>query len=65
MTNLSRKIYDSWIAFYCFVLKTNTEQKTTFFIKHPFSKCDHIYGFVQIWTYLLKNSLIVNLSSFF
>ena len=61
MTNLSRKSYDSWIAFYCFVLKTNTEQKMTFFIKHSFSKCDQIYGFVQIWTHLLKKSLMKNL----
>ena len=32
-----------------------------FFIKDFFSKCDQIRGFLQIWSYLLKKSLMENL----
>ena len=37
---------------------TNTEQKMKFSIKDFFSKCDQIHRKLQIWSYLLKKSLM-------
>ena len=37
-----------------------TAQKMKFFIKDYFSKCDQIHSFLQIWSYLLKKSLMEN-----
>ena len=39
-----------------------TAQKIKFFIKDFFSKCDQIRSFLQIWTHLLKKSLMENFS---
>ena len=39
---------------------TSTAQKMIFFIKDFFSKCDQIRMKPQIWSHLLKNSLIEN-----
>ena len=38
----------------------STAQKMTFSIKDFFSKCDQIRGFLGIWSYLLKKSLMEN-----
>ena len=35
--------------------------KKTFFIKYFFSKCDQIRSFLQIWSHLLKKSLMENI----
>ena len=37
-----------------------TAQKMKFPIKDFFSKCDQIHSFLQIWSYLLKKSLMEN-----
>ena len=37
-----------------------TAQKMKFSIKDFFSKCDQIRGFLQIWSHLLKKSIIKN-----
>ena len=37
-----------------------TAQKMKFFIKDLFSKCDQIRSFLQIWSHLLKKSLMEN-----
>ena len=37
-----------------------TAQKVKFFIKDFFSKCDQIRSLLQIWSHLLKKSLIEN-----
>ena len=37
-----------------------TAQKMTFSIKDFFSKCDQVRSFLQIWSYLLKKSLMEN-----
>ena len=39
---------------------TNTAQKMKFSIKDPFSKCDQIHRKLQIWSHLLKKSLMEN-----
>ena len=41
---------------------TITAQKTKFSIKDFFSKCDQILSFLWIWSYLLKKSLMENLT---
>ena len=38
----------------------STAQKMKFYIKDFFSKCDQIRSFLQIWSHLLKKSLIEN-----
>ena len=38
----------------------NTAQKMKFSIKHFFSKSDQIRSFLQIWSHLLKKSLMEN-----
>ena len=50
---------------YAFLIKylsiyRNTTQKMKFPIKDFFSKCDQIRSFLQIWSYLLKKSLMEN-----
>ena len=40
--------------------ETNTAQKLKFSIKDFFSKCDQIRSFQQIWSHLLKKSLMEN-----
>ena len=42
------------------MLLTFTAQKTKFSIKDFFSKCDQIRNFLQIWSHLLKKSLLKN-----
>ena len=37
-----------------------TAQKMKFSIKDFYSKCDQIHSFLQIWSHLLKKSLIEN-----
>ena len=37
-----------------------TTQKMKFSINDFFSKCDQIHSFLQIWSHLLKNSLMEN-----
>ena len=37
-----------------------TAQKMKFSIKDFFSKCDQIHSFLQIWSHLLKKSLMEN-----
>ena len=38
-----------------------TAQKTKFYIKHFFSKCEQIRSFLRIWSFgLLKKSLMEN-----
>ena len=44
------RIIDGWI----------TAQKIKFSIKDFFSKCDQIHSFLQIWSHLLKKSLMEN-----
>ena len=39
---------------------TNTAQKMKFSIKDFFRKCDQIRSFLQIWSHLLKKSLMEN-----
>ena len=46
----------SWILY----SKSCTAQKTKFYIKNFFSKCDQICSFLRIWSHLLKNSLMKN-----
>ena len=41
-------------------LLSRTAQKMEFFIKDLFSKCDQIHSFLQIWSRLLKKSLMEN-----
>ena len=43
--------------------KDFTEQKMKFSIKDFFSKYDQIRSFLQIWSYLLKKSLMENFIS--
>ena len=43
------------------MLKIHTAQKMKFSIKDFFSKCDQIRSFLQIWSHLLKKSLMENL----
>ena len=38
----------------------NTTQKMKFFFKDFFSKCDQIHSLLQIWSHLLKKSLMEN-----
>ena len=38
----------------------HTAQKMKFSIKYFFSKCDQIRSFLQIWSHLLKKSLMEN-----
>ena len=38
----------------------DTAQKMNFAIKDFFSKCDQIHSFLQIWSHLLKKSLMEN-----
>ena len=38
----------------------NTAQKLKFSIKDFFCNCDQIYSFLQIWSHLLKKSLMEN-----
>ena len=38
----------------------HTAQKIKFSIKDFFSKCDQIRSFLQIWSHLLKKSLMEN-----
>ena len=53
------KSYEPRIS--CIRLKlTFTAQKMKFSIKYFFSKCDQILCFLQIWSHLLKKSLIEN-----
>ena len=40
--------------------KLVTAEKMKFFIKDIFSKCDEIRSFLQIWSHILKTSLIKN-----
>ena len=42
------------------ILWANTAQKMKFSMEEFFSKCDKIRGKLQIWSHLLKNSLIEN-----
>ena len=42
------------------LLKTSTAQKMKFSIKDFFSKCDQIRSFLQIWSRLLKKSIMEN-----
>ena len=42
------------------ILKSNTVQKMKFSMKYFCSKCDHICRKPQIWSHLLKKSLIEN-----
>ena len=42
-------------------LLDNTEQKKKFFIKDFFSKCDQICSKKEIWSHLLKKSLMQKL----
>ena len=42
------------------LLTENTAQKMKFSIKDFFSKCDLIHSFQQIWSHLLKKSLMEN-----
>ena len=37
-----------------------TAQKVKLFVKDFFSECDYIRSFLQIWSHLLKKSLIEN-----
>ena len=39
---------------------TFTEQKMKFSIKNFFGKCDQICNFLQIWSHLMKKSLMEN-----
>ena len=41
-------------------LRKNTAQKMKFSMKGFFSKYDQISSFLQIWSYLLKKSLLEN-----
>ena len=41
-------------------IETYTAQKMKFSIKDFFSKCDQIRSFLQIWSHLLKKSLMEN-----
>ena len=40
------------------LLTENTAQKMKFSIKDFFSKCDQILSFLQIWSHLLRKSLM-------
>ena len=42
------------------VLKTTNTQRIKFSIKYFFNKCDQIRSFLQIWSHLLKKSLMEN-----
>ena len=42
-------------------IKRTLPKKMKFSIKNFFSKCDQIHSFLQIWSYLLKKSLMKNL----
>ena len=42
-------------------IKITLPKKMKFSIKNFFSKCDQIHSFLQIWSYLLKKSLMKNL----
>ena len=48
----------TFATFVYFSLVYFTAQKMKFSIKDFFSKCDQIRSFLQIWSYLLKNSLM-------
>ena len=43
-----------------FILTIHTAQKMKFSIMDFFSKCDQVCGFLQIWSHLLKKSLMEN-----
>ena len=43
-----------------FIVNTNTAQKKKISIEDLFSKCDQICNFLQIWSHLLKQSLMEN-----
>ena len=64
-----RNVYglDRFLYFLSFFLdnrkqttKVNTAQKMKFSIKDFFSKCDQTHKKLQIWSHLLKKSLIKN-----
>ena len=42
-------------------LPLHTAQKIKFFIENFFSRCDQICSFLQIWSHLLRKSLMENL----
>ena len=52
---------NSW-KFYVekFILTIHTAQKMKFSIMVFFSKCDQVCSFLQIWSHLLKKSLMEN-----
>ena len=52
------KVYETWTYFFLWSSVTFTIQKMKFFIKDFFSKCDQIRSFLQIWSHLLKKSLM-------
>ena len=54
-TKIQIKKKSSWSE-----LVTYTAQKIKFTVKDFFSKCDQIRSFLQIWSHLLKKSLMVN-----
>ena len=43
-----------------FIVYQVTAQKMKFSIKNFFSKCDQIRSFLQIWSHLLKKSVMEN-----
>ena len=43
-----------------FILTIHTAQKMKFSIMDFFSKCDQVCSFLQIWSHLLKKSLMEN-----
>ena len=43
-----------------YFITQDTAQKRKFFIKNFFSKCDQIRSFLQIWSHVLKKSLMEN-----
>ena len=45
---------------WCSIMFSNTAQKMKFLIKDFFSKCDQIRRKLQIWSHLLKKSLMEN-----
>ena len=52
-----KKIYHKWLA----GSKIRTAHNMKFFIKDFFRKFDQIHSFLQIWSHLLKKSLMENL----
>ena len=60
LTKNGLNYYQSWWKLPDVLKKAFTAQKMKFSIKDFFSKCNQIRSFLQIWSHLLKKSLMKN-----